>query len=171
MTVPETPTLPDEILQRIVEISIQSDLLTAFKIALAFRKCVRCHKRDISISYGLIIPRIVNVNGYYRRNLSLQDASDRGLLSLVEWWRSNGLELLSLDPYFANVLLTIDVKSLQRWEDTKSGFAQIAIKAGIACASPKEAMTTLDWWRQSKFDVIYDEEQSIVLVNELDWNP
>jgi len=116
MTVPETPTLPDEILQRVVEISPQPDLLTAFKIALAFRKqrCAMSHTGIYPSIYGLIIPRIGNVNGYYRRNLSLEDASDRGLVSLVEWWRSNGVELLSLDPYFANVLLTINVKSLQR---------------------------------------------------------
>jgi len=60
MTRPDIPTLPNEILERIVKTSIETDPETAFKTALAFPKqmCALSQKGKYSTIYKAIIPRM-----------------------------------------------------------------------------------------------------------------
>jgi len=163
MIVHEIPTLHIEILERIVLHNIQSDPVTAFKTALAFRKqmCAMSQNGIYPTIYKSIIPKIDpdlhnNGTGY---GCNVHGASMRGCIYLLQWWwRSTELtsELLR-EILYIHVLRSTNIETLQWWEDTRLVFTPAAIQAGITWASKERNIEALKWWRKSKFDFLYDE--------------
>jgi len=159
MTRSEIPTLPNEILERIVRNNIEADPETAFKTALAFRKqmCALSQQGKYPSIYRSIIPRMPYEGRHCELSLAIQDASYRGLVCLLEWWKLHGMSAELLDEYrYGSVLFTINVKALQWWEDAKFKFRETEIQAAIA--SSKGDVEALNSWSTSRFDFIYDEE-------------
>jgi hypothetical protein len=113
MTSREIPILPNVRLETIVFHNIEFDQETAFKIALVSRKemCAWSQNGIYPSTYASVIPKI--------HDCSVRYATERGTSSLLDWWwRCTELTSdLLRDESYDDLLWTINIETLQGWED------------------------------------------------------
>jgi len=175
MTRTAIPTLPNEILERIVAINIEEDPHTALRTAVAFRKQM-CAISQIGI-YPSIYKRIISETCRPGRaaGLGAHTASRKGLISLLDWWKRNGIDpQLMNNPKIYSVISTDNIKVLQWWQDNYIGWSEDHIIEFICLASELGHIKALEWWRHSKFGLLYDHvaldcASAHGRLNSLDW--
>lgn len=106
-----------------------------------FRLCVALR---LTFCYRQCIPRV--------KEMSMDDASRRGVATLLEWWRNSGLELeyseCALDEasFFGHIVV------LEWWK--LSGLALQYSDSAMDCATRPDV---LEWWRTSGLVLKYTD--------------